>query len=294
MIIQLPRLNHLAAAVAAGPVRRAQPPRYAVVLKGSYRLAHPDGTGTRPMLPAATAQHAAIAYADEPEGGEATGYQADLALRKERCDIVVAGWLAGPPAGAPGMEGDIALGAQTWFSRATLDAGAVPEDLDAVRNLFGWQPRTAPPRLIEPRPGNTDPLLPAGYTAQFENAYRRSGTPPGSPQFTTPADRNTGSLPAATEVRLRQWRHGTPGDAVQYRLRSPAALGFSAQLRAWCGHGPDQARHWRLVDRLALRCDTLVIYPQHHRAVVLWRADWDAQLVPLAHWRLVQITEGSG
>ncbi|MCW4464560.1 hypothetical protein OK351_03440 [Glutamicibacter sp. MNS18] len=293
MIIQLPNQPHLAASLAAGPVQRGQAPHYALILKGAYQLPAADGDGIRQMVPAPDPAHAAITFADEAGTVHGTGYQSDMALRKARCDISIAGWLDTPAAGSRGMEGSLSVASRVWFTRRTADTTAPPDDPDAVRNLFGWQPRTLPPRAITPAPPDDDPVLPAHYTAGFENSHRRTA-PSHSPHFRTPGNNNTADLPAGSLIDIRQWRHGNETEAASYRLRSPHALLYTAQLRAWCGHGPDKARHWTVVTQCPLRCDTLAVYPAAHRAVLLWRCDWDSTLVPAAHWRKVQVLEGSG
>lgn len=290
MIITLPRSDraqtHLSAALACGPVQRDALHRVALVLKAAYALGDPDPAAVRPAQPAGSAEP--IAVADEEPAGFGTGAQGELALRKDRCDTVVAGWLANPEAPAIGMEGQLKVDGIQWLTRTTPDATQIPGEGDAARNLFGWQPRELAPRRITPDPGIGDPKLPGTYTAAYENVYRRSTL---GPTFATPGDRNTGALPGGAVIEVAQWRHGNQANALTYKLRTPALPGYVAQLRAWCGHGPDESRRWRLVDRIELRCDTLIVRPLLHQAVLIWRCDWNRELVTPAHWRAIQVLE---
>lgn len=291
MIITLPTTipaqNNLSASLACGKVQRGAPDRLALVLKASYDLGQPQSDGIRPAVPAGTPEP--VAEADQTPSGFGTGAQCELSLRKLRCDMVVAGWLSTPATPVRGMEGYVRVAGLDWLTRSTPDAAQVPSEGDAVRNLFGWQPRDLDPRRLNPNPQDDDPLLPDNYSADFENCYRRSAA---GPVFATPANRNTGSVPAATLIELAQWVHGHAAEAVTYRLRTPAFPDYAAQLRAWCGHGPDKARFWSVAGRIALRCDTLVLHPAAGRVRLLWRCDWDRELVNPAHWRAVQVLEG--
>lgn len=294
MIITLPPQPHLAATLAAGPMAPApnHQGRYALILKGAYLLAEPEDTGIRALIPDPDPTHAAIGFADDP----GTGQQSDLALGKEYCDIAVAGWLRTPAANSRGMHGHIRVNTHSWFTRSVTAATELPGDADAAAHLFGWQPRSAPPRALNTDENSEETTLPADYTLGFENFHRRSPnpTPAGhSPIFDAETARLRGAVPAGSEISISQWEHAAPGELEQLRVRTPATLALTAQLRAWCGHGPDRARHWKIVDRLSLRCDTLIIYPAAQRAALLWRCAWDAQLVPPPHWRKVQVLEGS-
>ncbi|NAZ14728.1 hypothetical protein GT020_01415 [Glutamicibacter soli] len=291
MIITLPSTSpaqhHLSAALACGKIQRGATDRLALILKAAYDLGQPQAGDIHPALPAGSPEP--VAESDETAAGFGTGAQCELSLRKQRSDVIVAGWLSDLAAPVHGIEGHVRVAEQDWLTRRTPDEAQVPADGDAQRNLFGWQPRNLAPRRLAPNPPEDDPLLPANYTADFENSYRRSAT---GPVFDAPADRNAGPVPASTVIELAQWVHGHPTEAISYRLRTPAVPGYTAQLRAWCGHGPDTARHWSVAGRIALRCDTLVVHPARHRAVLLWRGDWDRELVTPAHWRAVQILEG--
>lgn len=296
MIIRLPQHPHLAATVAAGPISHAPDGipaiRYALIVKGAYLLALADTEGVRQLIPDPNPAHAALVIADDL----ASGRQSDMALGKRSCDIAVAGWLQAPAAGSAGMHGSIRVANLTWFTRATHTPIEPPSDPDAERHLFGWQPRTAPPRVLATAEDSEETTLPPDYTLEFENFHRRSPVPTPadhSPVFVAHTGRLGGAVPAGEKITIGQWVHGASEATVTWTLRTPQLLALTAVLRAWCGHGPDRDRHWKLVDRLELRCDTLLVFPAAQRAELLWRCDWDADLVPRKHWRKVQVVEGS-
>lgn len=299
MIIQLPPREHLSAAELHGTTRLftggPAVQRAAVVLKAAFTL-HPDGTGTMQPEADSSGAHHLVAYADagaEIDGIFAVDYEADIALNKARSDVVVAGWLA-PPGSPAGMEADVLIDGATWFTRRASAPGEVPAQDDGASNLLGWLGRSLLPRAVaSPAVDPTSSVLPVDYDPSFNNFHHRSGEVPGHPAYGTPGGRNEAPVPSGALVSCRQWRNGAASDTVQYDFRLPETPAYTAQLRAYCGHGPDKARHWKVAGRVALSCDTLIAYPSEDRMVLLWRASWDPELEPAEHWRMIQILEGS-
>lgn len=287
MIVTLPRTaSHLDAASLTGwtrPVPGGDPElRGAVVLKGTFTLHGQPGTT---LSPTAAAAGQPIAYADtgdlvkDADTGVVTGfdlrYEADVALEKARADVVVAGW----PSTAGGC---VTVGGQAWLSRAEDED--VETDRDTARNLFGWLPRSDRARAVEAP--QQDPL-PDAYTPAFNNFSRTDL----GPVSTTPPEPQPGhELPPGTEVRISRQRCGVD-DATALTFTLPVTT-YTARLRAYCGHGPDRAPRWRIVDELPLTPDTLIVSPADGTVMILWRASWAHGAVPEEHWRAVEIREG--
>lgn len=187
-------------------------------------------------------------------------YEADVALAKNRTDIVVAGFVTATDAGAVVVNGT------TWLRRTPPPTG----DADSARNLFGFQPRTAPPRVSA-----------LGNSADFANFHRRGDG------FSAPG--NGGPLPSGGLVEIYQ-DSDTSGDP-DYAFGLPD-LSHSARLRVYCGHGPDVAPHWRIVPLADPRPDTLIVHPAANRAEILWRTDFAADLAPADTYRKIQIRQG--
>ncbi|GAA1865366.1 hypothetical protein GCM10009715_10650 [Paeniglutamicibacter psychrophenolicus] len=297
MIIQLPARNHLAAAELAGTLRRTQGAaervRGVLVLKAAYDLLS-GASGSNIPVPAATGEAAAIAYADLPATAAGTfeaAYEADIAPEKARSDIVVAGWVLHSADGT-GVEGDVEVNGVTWMQRRVADETVVPAPGDARRNLFGWLPRSTAPRALQDLGGDADSPLPAAYHARFNNFSHRAGES-GPPVYATPGDHNTIPLPAGALVTVRQQTHGDAGSVREYAFLLPDSLQYTVRLRAYCGHGPDAARHWKVAGLVPLQCDTLIVRPQQRRMLLLWRAEWDPETEPAANWRMLQVLEGS-
>jgi hypothetical protein len=299
MIVQLPAAPHLAAASLTGWTRRvpgaAAVLRGAVVLKAAFDLApDPQAGAGAPliMVPATDPARAAIMFSDKGApitdgNGDVIGfdlrYEADTALEKARTDIVVEKWLDDDLGGCVLIDGAI------WMQRMN---GLNPASgHDAARNLFGWMSKSEEPRQIK-TPQTAGTALPAAYDARFNNVYRRSTG------FNTPEDRNTAPLPAGGTVRICR-RHNCGDDTSPFTFRLPANLSYTARLRAYCGHGPDTARFWRIAADIPLVPDTLIAEPgpadaSGPRATVLWRANWDYTSESPDTWRLIQVLPGGG
>lgn len=290
MILTLPRAaSHLDAASLTGwtrPVPDEDPElRGAVVLKGAFTLHGEPGTT---LSPTAAASAEPIAYADAgkvvtTEGppvvvvGFDVWSEADVALEKARADVVVAGW----PSAAGGC---VHVAGESWLSRAA--DGGFTRDQDTDRNLFGWLPRSNPMRAVDaPRQAP----LPDAYTPSFNN-FSRADLSPVSPTPPSPSPQPGRELPAGNEVRISRLPCGVDdADALTFTLPTAA---YTARLRAYCGHGPDRAPRWRIVDELPLTPDTLIVSPAHRTATVLWRTSWPHHAVADEHWRAVEILQG--
>ena len=289
MIIQPPDPQAFGAALVTGWTQAGgvESFRGAVILKAAYDLTDPGGDAPFEMAPVSDAARSAIVYADEGDElvdgddqpvGFDLRYEADIALEKARTDIVVAGYVSGT------TDGAVVIGGQQWMQRAST---VVKVD-DAARNLFGWQSKSASPRRIsvpsdfEPAPGDQ---LPPNYGPLFNNFYRRGGG------FTTPANRNTQPLPSGAIVEVH--KSADASDAAPFRFTLPD-LAYHARYRVYCGHGPDEAPHWRIGAIGALRPDTLMLWPDDLQATILWRTAWAWDAEPEENYRKIQIFEGSG
>lgn len=288
MIVTLPpAATHLAAISLTGWTRRpadAGPVlRDAVVLKGLFTLA--TTSGTRVAEPAAGpagivfADEGSIVFADDdpskPNGYDLT-HEADLALEKAHADLVVQGWHS--TAG-----GCLLVDGQPWMSRQPDDLPG--PDPDTRRNLFGWLSKTHPKRLIEAP--QKDPL-PDAYHPGFNNFCRRDDG------FTAPTTKTALPPGATVSISRKICSSATDPDAFVFRLPTSLAA-YTARLRAYCGHGPDKRRRWRVVDEVPLVPDTLIVRPgppASPTATVLWRASWRHDAAPDQHWRAIEILEG--
>ncbi|MEV4351501.1 hypothetical protein AB0J83_44160 [Actinoplanes sp. NPDC049596] len=223
-----------------------------VVLKGSFTLP--------PLTPAGAAAGIVFADSGSPSGGgyDLT-YEADIALTKAHVDIVVEGW--------PSTTGGcVRVGGVPWSSRP---AGALTVDPDAGRNLFGWLSRTSAPRRADTT------------GAAFGNFSRRGDG------FTAAAGQT--ALPPGALVRIERTSCSAGGTGLEFRLPGTS---YTARLRAYCGHGPDKARRWRVVGEKPLVADTLIVRPADSTATVLWRGSWPHDLTPDAFWRAAEIRGG--
>lgn len=289
MILQTPDPEAFGAALVTGWTQLGIDESFkgAVILKAAYDLTDPGGGDPFGMALAGDPARAAVVYADEGDpllngGGNPVDfdlrYEADIALEKERTDIVVAGYVSGT------TDGAVVIGGQQWMRRDT----SVVKVNDAARNLFGWQSKPSDLRRIsvpsdfEPEPGDQ---LPPNYGPLFNNFYRRGDG------FSTPANRNTQPLPAGAVVEVH--KSADASDAAPFRFVLPA-LAYHARYRAYCGHGPDEAPHWRIGQIGALRPDTLLVWPDALQATILWRTTWAWDAAPGETYRKIQIFEGSG
>jgi len=201
-----------------------------------------------------------IAASDHQQLSFDVTYEADVALAKNRTDIVVTGFVTATDAGAVVVNG------APWLRRTPPPTG----DADSARNLFGFQPRTAAPR---------DSAV--GDSRDFANYHRRGDG------FSAPG--NGPPLPAGALVEIYQ--DSDISGAADYAFRLPD-LSHGARLRVYCGHGPDVAPHWRIVPLADPRPDTLIVHPATHRAEILWRTDFAADLAPADTYRKIQIRQG--
>jgi hypothetical protein len=309
----------LSGALSDAPNASAQ---MAVVLKAAYDLVE-DGTGTRRMEPAAD-RAAALVLADEgrylypnpehdptspdpdiPEKVEIPGpdfgfvknaddtkrfffmlggaqhwiedagddlvydfkRESDLALAKQRTDVVVVG--------GGGAEAAVRIAGNTWLTRSfPVDPATDPDSHppDVTRNLFGWQARQEEPR--------SDDM--SDWVA-LANAYRRTTG------FQTPGDRNVVELPSGATVELFANAAGSGDPTLSVRLPD---LEMGLRLRVFCGHGPDEAPHWRIVPREDLVPDTLVLRPEDQTAEICWRRHWSLTGERIDAYRSVQIRAG--
>lgn len=287
MIVQLPSEPLYGAAYLNGWTRStpggAEVLRGVVVVKGAYDLVA-DGTEVRRMVASTDPGRATIVFSDQgaalPDAkGYDLTYEADIALEKARTDIVVEGQVSGATGGAVQVDGDV------WIRRGNM----LSTSNDTGRNLFGWLSKTADPRKIDvtgfPPVPPADKQLPDQYDAGFNNVHQRGGA------FSTPGNRNLVALPATGTVEV--FKEPDPSDDdTGYAFRLPG-LTLTARLRAYCGHGPDQAPFWRVVEEVDLDADTLVVVPATHSASLLWRAHWSHDSVPTDFWRKVQILQRS-
>ncbi len=189
--------------------------------------------------------------------------EADLALAKERTDVVVEG-MAGV------ADAAVAIDEHLWLRR---QSPAAPR-FDVARNVFGWQGRDEQPRRDDAADDDTIAL---------GNAYRRT------PGFNTPSSLNTAPLPSAVAVEVFGNATGTGTATIAARLPD---LRMGLRLRVYCGHGPDEPPRWRIVPRPDLVPDTLVLRPDSFTAEICWRGRWPADLEPTDAYRSVQIRAG--
>ena len=278
MIVQLPATaHHLAAIHLSGPTRASslsgQVTRGVLVLKGTWTLV---GGDAEDLTPVPTTSAPSIDFADhdtKTADGVDLHRDGDVALEKAHADVVVVGWAG------PGRSGVVTVDDARWMKR-DADPPLDPQDADARQNLFGWTRRTEQPRamtIVEPFTRD----LPPSYTRGYNNFSRSGG------RFTqTLGDR----LPSGKTVTVTAVTESTGHtDHVSFGLPD---LVRTARLRAWCGHGPDRAPFWRVVDDVELVPDTLIVDPANRQATTLWRASWRDDLVDPDHWRLVQVIPG--
>lgn len=287
MIVQLPPGRAQGAVALTGWTRSSSDAvpvmSGAVVLKAAYDLVL-DDEGVRRCVPAADEARAVICFADEGEP-VADGFdlwrEADTALEKAWTDVVVEGCTAGATGGSVHVEG------LRWLRRADVPLTDITTARpDAARNLFGWLPKSEPPRALE---DVDSAVLLDDYDASFNNVLRRGGA------FTQPGARHEAPLPSGGTVEVHRTADPDPDpeDDAPYAFVLPD-LDHTARLRAYCGHGPDRAPHWRVVSEVPLVPDTLVVAPDRDAATVVWRASWDHAAVPADAWRKVQVLQGSG
>jgi hypothetical protein len=278
MITLLPEPGAYGATVVTGPIdTKAERLRGVVVLKAAYNLVPNGAEPLQPQLAAGKAPHA-IRMADQGvpkvENGKTVGFtlqvEADIALEKDRSDIVVEGWVVADQGGTLQVNG------VTWMTRA---AGA-PVVGDAGQHLFGWHGRNEDKRALGATgwtPTLPADLLPPDYTARFNNFHRRS------PGFSG-VIANT-PLPKGGTVQIH--RKADQSD-VPYRFFLPTEA-FSARLRTCSGHCPDRPTRWAIADVVPLVPDTLIINPAANRASVIWRGGWDWAQYPTDSYRAVEI-----
>jgi hypothetical protein len=280
MIVQLPATaSHLAAISLTGWTRRpgeAVPVlRGAVVLKGGFTVQEdPAGGPAAPLVAVPATKPPDIVVADEgtvAANGFDLEHEADIALEKAHADVVVLGWTVGAAGGC------VRIGAEDWLRREPT----LPKtDPDTNRNLFGWLSKTHQHRRID---APKQEPLPDAYDAGFNNFARHGDG------FTMPTTRP--QLPADATVTISKQVCGV-ADSAPLNFRLPRTLAYTARVRAYCGHGPDRAPRWRIVDEIPMATDTLIVTPAGNRFTVLWRANWRHDKAPEAYWRLIQILPG--
>ncbi len=283
MIVQVPDDQAYGAAVLTGWTRATQGGTAresgAVVVKAAYDLVAAAG-GSRQMVLAGDPERAAIAYADEEAtfgpDGKLIAFdpvrEADTAMEKARTDIVVARHVAGATGGAVRIDGDV------WIRRTDKPAGA-GDDVDT--NLFGWLPRGENPRAIKDDPpfDKDIDVLPAQYWAGVNNFHRRGGA------FSTPGGHIGASLPSGGAVEIFQTADQSD---TAYAFTLPD-LQLVVRLRVYCGHGADEAPHWRIAQAIAMDPDTLIVAPDIGQATILWRANWPWAIEPADTYRKLQV-----
>ena len=283
MIIETSRSSIYSAAVLMGTLDNCIPVSgklvctkgpltMAVVMKVAYDLVV-DGTNPLRMDAVANPARSAIVMADSGVQTASNGfdltYEADTALAKERADIVVLGFVSSSE------EGAIVVNDQQrdkqWLTRRPP---SLPDksDADMKRNLFGFEPRAGAPRKDE-----------INNLRIFSSIHRRR------PGFFNDAGSGY-QLPSGGVVKIYQRIDTTAGDP-ECSLQLPN-LEQGIRLRAYCGHGPDQAPYWRKVNLGLMRADTLIVEPSKRQAVILWRCHWNADLEPMDRYRKVQIRAG--
>lgn len=285
--------RHLSAISLTGwtrPVEGTSPAkRGVVVLKGAFTLSGAPGEALETEPAAAPPE---IVVADEgaviPDEDEDRSpkdfdlrYEADTALEKAHADVVVKGWVGSSTGGldAPGSPGaavaTVNIAGDVWARRTV---GLPGPDADTGRNLFGWLSKARSPRRIE---APKKQPVPDSYHAGFNNFSRRG------PDFSAPSQ---AGLPDGAEVTVRKSTAG--GTSTDFAFRLPASLAHTARLRAYCGHGVDKPRRWRVVERIPMLPDTLIVDPEASAVTILWRAGWSLDLAPGEAWRMVEVLPG--
>ena len=280
MIALLPDPGTYGAAViqglsATGDVHR----RGAVVLRGAFDLVE-DGSGVRAMRLADDAARFGLVTADRGSGASGDFdllQESDFSVEKALADIMVEGFIGVEHGGEHG--GAVKVNGAVWRQRiANLPLAA--RNADTGRNLFGWHRRTETGRSLtgagDSVPKNT---LPLGYSALFNNAYRRSTG------FSAPALQ--AGLPPGALVQVYQ----TPdASGAAYALRLPAGS-YSARLRSAGLDCPDQPKRWAVTATFPLQPDTLILRPNANQAEIVWRADWRWSEFDEKRLRAVQILQ---
>lgn len=273
MLIETPHPASYSAALLMGTARKQDStPTMAVVMKAAYDLVE-NGTAPRHMAIVGDPAWSEIVMADnytsthDPAIPPRVAYEADVALAKAKADIVVRGFIAPADSGAGGA---IVVNGVSWLTRRAK----APGDSDMAHNRFGFEPRGSKTRQ--------------GRAAQYARfaSYQRCT----ADYFTEGTILE--ELPGQGTVSLyKQPGSGTSGTTPAYALQLPE-LDYSVRLRVYCGHGPDKPPHWRKVGLGRMQADTLIISPDVHQALILWRCHWPAGLQPADRYRKIQIRKG--
>ncbi|HEX8468586.1 MAG TPA: hypothetical protein VF620_12355 [Allosphingosinicella sp.] len=180
----------------------------------------------------------------------------DLAVTKRHGDLIVLGGRA------PGRGGTVAIDGAARLRRGAGDDG----DFDLAANLFGWHPRTDPPRKDDARMLAGGPPAAGDRLDRFNNAQRRAT---GSVSLALAAP-----LPGQGIVRITHSK-------IAPETEDPVLLSFSYTMPALSltlylheGRGPDREPRWCPHDQGAMTFDTLVVRPAAGTAAALWRKSW--------------------
>lgn len=301
MNIQLPDPASFGGVVLAGwtaNAARQEQQTGTVIVKAAYDLAGADGSA-KSMVRSSNSGRFAISFADiiipatkdkgtplDTSDDETFLYglerEADVALQKDRADIVVKGL------GGVQVAGEIRVDGALWFARTSAASGVS----DTKANLFGWHARSESNRRIDENPAAVPAPshLPERYLPEYNNFFRRSAG------FSAIAVGQAKALPSDKLVRITR----TPNAANwPYEMRLPD-LALKARLRCWCGDCEDKPGHWSIRETIPLIPDTLIVEPAANKAEIIWRGrfDWDEPgelpntRKPI-EWRLAQVMEGA-
>lgn len=255
MIGALPSPGPFGATVVAGQIDGSL--HGAAILKAVYDLIA-DGSAPRRAVLRDDPAACKIATGDKGTeivvGTNVVGFEleeeADIALAKARCDLVVKGYLTFGAGGAVFVNA----------VRRSVRAAISPVTGDMNDNLFGWHGRDERFRAWD-NDSNGNPVR-IGTDAQINNFHRRSFG------FTQPSPLS--ALPPAAVVTVHK-TEAEDGDSYSFRL--PADR-FTARLRFASGHCPDKPGRWAIHGPLPMVADTMIADPDHDRLTLLWRVSW--------------------
>lgn len=210
-------------------------------------------------------------------------YEADTALAKAKADIIVLGFVKEGLSATEHLEdiktntSEVCVDDDVWLTREPVSSPDIIDN-DMQRNLFGFEPRTSAVRWLN--------FNQQEYQAAA-SMHRRG------PSIFKGGNIET-QLPSAAVLKIYQGAELTATGSekkTDFTLQLPA-LEQGIRLRVYCGHGPDQGRYWRKVNLGLMHADTLIVEPSKQQAVILWRCHWQADRVPMAQYRKVQIRQG--
>lgn len=247
----------------------------AFVLKRLYRLSgsslipEEDATGIRMADELITVAHEGNDY-------QITDYESDLAVFKPLADVIVRGHYSASQTcrlqvTPPGSS------AQLWFSRS----GGVPDypdlgitDLDAGRNMFGWELRQVSPRKDLAVDSDDNPPASAPvFSNLFFNAYRRAFAQGGFP---------ASQLPSGARITIERG-----AQTLHFQLGTEQVR---CHLSIHDGISPDKPRFWCRHAMTPIRLDTLVVSPDINEVYTLWRGTWPYDHYPADRYRQLEVT----